>query len=72
MYAADALNVIAYAIDQTGSTDSDVLADFLRNELEDFPGITGPIGFDEIGDRIGTGIALYVVTDEGGFEIYSP
>ncbi len=72
VYAADALNVIAYAIDQTGSTDSDVLADFLRNELEDFPGITGPIGFDEIGDRIGTGISLYVVTDEGGFEIYSP
>lgn len=72
VYAADALNVIAYAIDQTGSTDSDVLVDYLKNELENFPGITGPIDFDEIGDRVGTGITLYVVNDEGGFEIYNP
>jgi len=72
VYAADALNVIAYAIDQTGSTDSDVLVDYLKNKLENFPGITGSISFDEKGDRIGTGISLYVVTDEGGFEIYNP
>jgi branched-chain amino acid transport system substrate-binding protein len=72
VYAADALNVIAYAIDQTGSIDSDVLVDYLKNKLENFPGITGPIAFNEIGDRVGTGISLYVVTDEGGFEIYHP
>lgn len=72
VYAADALNVIAYAIDQAGSTDSDVLVDYLKNKMEKFAGITGPIGFDEKGDRIGTGISLYVVTDEGGFEIYNP
>lgn len=72
VYAADALNVIAYVIDQTGSTDSDVLVDYLKNELENFPGITGPIGFDEKGDRIGTGISLYVVTETGDFEIYTP
>ena len=28
IYVADALNIIAYAVDKTGSTDSDVLADF--------------------------------------------
>jgi len=72
VYAADALNVIAYVIDQTGSTDSDVLVDYLKNELENFPGITGPIGFDEKGDRIGTGISLYVVNETGDFEIYTP
>ena len=72
VYAADALNVIAYVIDQAGSTDSDVLVDYLKNELENFPGITGPIGFDEKGDRIGTGISLYVVTETGDFEIYTP
>jgi len=72
VYAADALNVIAYTIDQAGSTDSDVLVDYLKNKMEKFAGITGPIGFDEKGDRIGTGISLYVVTDEGGFEIYNP
>jgi len=72
VYAADALNVIAYAIDQTGSTNSDVLVNYLKNELENFPGITGPIGFDEKGDRIGTGISLYVVNEAGDFEIYIP
>jgi branched-chain amino acid transport system substrate-binding protein len=69
VYAADALMVIAEAIDKTGSTDSDVLVDYLKNEMEGFPSITGPIGFDEKGDRVGTGINLYVVNDDGS---YSP
>jgi branched-chain amino acid transport system substrate-binding protein len=69
VYAADALMVIAEAIDKTGSTDSDVLVDYLKNEMEEFPSITGPIGFDEKGDRVGTGINLYVVNDDGS---YSP
>src|SRR5690625_3516507 len=44
VYAADALNVIAAAIEGTGSTDSAVLADYLRGELQ-IDGITGPIAF---------------------------
>ncbi len=69
VYAGDALMVIAEAIDKTGSTDSDVLVDYLKNEMEEFPSITGPIGFDEKGDRIGTGINLYVVNDDGNYAI---
>jgi branched-chain amino acid transport system substrate-binding protein len=69
VYAADALMVIAEAIDKTGSTDSDVLVDYLKNEMEEFPSITGPIGFDEKGDRVGTGINLYVVNDDGSYAI---
>jgi len=65
VYAADALNIIAYAIDQTGSTDSTVLAEYLRDEVDGVPGITGPIGFTEQGDREGVPFYLYVVDDQG-------
>jgi len=70
VYAADALWVLAEAIDKSGSTDSDVIADYLRNKMDKFPSITGPIGFNEIGDREGTGINLYVVNADGSFGIY--
>jgi branched-chain amino acid transport system substrate-binding protein len=69
VYAGDALMVLAEAIDKTGSTDSDVLVDYLKNEMEEFPSITGPIGFDEKGDRVGTGINLYVVNDDASYSI---
>jgi len=65
IYAADALNIIAYAVDKTGSTKSDVLADYLRNKVDGAPGITGPIGFTEQGDREGVPFYLYVVDEQG-------
>ena len=65
VYAADALYVLAEAIDKSGSTDSDVIADYLRNKMEAFPSITGPIGFDEIGDREGSSSHLYIVNEDG-------
>lgn len=65
IYAADALNIIAYAIDKTGSTDSTKLADYLRNGIDGVPGITGPVGFTEQGDREGVPFYLYVVDDQG-------
>ncbi|MBN2283727.1 MAG: branched-chain amino acid ABC transporter substrate-binding protein [Deltaproteobacteria bacterium] len=69
IYAADALNIIAYAIDKTGSTDSKVLADYLRNDVNGVPGITGPIGFTAEGDREGVPFYLYVVDDSGNIVI---
>ncbi len=72
VYAADALKAIAAAIDETGSTDSAVLADYIRNEMEGLPGVTGPIGFDEIGDRAGAIYLAYEVTKDGKFQPYQP
>ncbi len=65
IYAADALNIIAYAVDKSGSTDSTVLAEYLRNDVNGVPGITGPIGFTPEGDREGVPFYLYVVDDNG-------
>jgi len=65
IYAADALNIIAYAINKTGSTDSTKLAESLRNDIDGVPGITGPIGFTAQGDREGVPFYLYVVDEKG-------
>ncbi|HUX76345.1 MAG TPA: branched-chain amino acid ABC transporter substrate-binding protein [Anaerolineae bacterium] len=66
MMAAEAFNVIRYAIEQTESTDSEVLANFLHNEAKDLNGITGPIlGWDEKGDRLGTIHLAYIINDKG-------
>jgi branched-chain amino acid transport system substrate-binding protein len=66
LMAAEAYNVIAHAIEETGSTDTDVLATYLHEDFKDFPGVTGTIiGFDEKGDRLGTVHQAYVFTEDG-------
>ncbi len=69
VYAADAVNIIAYAVDKTGSTDGAVLAEYLRNKVNGVPGITGKIGFTEKGDREGVPMFLYVVDEQGNIVI---
>lgn len=71
LLAAEAFNVIAFAIEETESDDPEVLAEYLHTEFKDFPGLSGPIiGFDEKGDRIGTIHALYQINDEGVIAYY--
>ena len=66
MMAAEAFNVIRYAIEETESTDSETLANFLHNEAKDINGITGPIlGWDEKGDRLGTIHLAYIINEAG-------
>jgi branched-chain amino acid transport system substrate-binding protein len=71
MMSAEAFNVIRYAIEQTKSTDSEVLANFLHNEAKNLNGITGPIlGWDEKGDRLGTIHLAYIIDENGEFVVY--
>jgi branched-chain amino acid transport system substrate-binding protein len=65
IYAADALNIIAYAIDKTKSTNSDVLANYLKKKVKGVPGVTGPIAFTPQGDRKDVSLFLYVVDEKG-------
>ena len=65
IYAADALNIIAYAVDKTKTTDSTKLAAYLRDQVNGVPGITGPIGFTKAGDREGVPFYLYKVDGSG-------
>lgn len=63
--AADAFRVIVEAIKQTGSTDAVALADYLHTKLKDFPGLTGPINYNENGDRTGTIHRPYTFSEDG-------
>ena len=65
--AGDGFLVITAAIEATGSTDSDTLADYLHNELEEFPGLTGNLSFNEKGDRVGEVYRVYTVDASGNF-----
>lgn len=69
IYAADALNIIAYTVDKTGSMDADKLAGYLRKDVDGVPGITGPIGFTDQGDREGVPFYIYVVDEKGNIVI---
>jgi branched-chain amino acid transport system substrate-binding protein len=65
VYAADAVNILAYVINKTGSVDGTVIADYLRTKVNGVPGITGKIGFTDKGDREGVPMFLYVVDEQG-------
>lgn len=69
VYAADALNVLAAAIEATGSTDGAVLAAYIHETLR-IDGITGPISFDGAGDREGAIYLAYEVAPDGGLVPY--
>jgi branched-chain amino acid transport system substrate-binding protein len=69
VYAADAVNIIAYALNASGASDGAALADYLRNKVNGVPGITGKIGFTDKGDREGVPFFLYVVDDQGNIVI---
>lgn len=51
LLAGDALDVLVYAIAQTGSTDADKIAAFLHDQLESFAGMSGLLSYDANGDR---------------------
>jgi len=65
--AGDGFRVLVEAIEETGSTDSDKLADYLHNELEGFSGLTGTIAFNQKGDRVGDVYRVYKVDGDGNF-----
>lgn len=72
IYAADGVNIIAHAIEATGGTDSDKLADYLHDQADGVPGITGGIGFTAQGDREGVPYLMYQVDENGKYVIYQP
>jgi branched-chain amino acid transport system substrate-binding protein len=71
VYAADAVNIIAYTINKVGSTNSVALADFLHNKVNGVPGVTGPIGFTDQGDREGVPYLMYMVGEKGNIKLYN-
>ena len=65
--AGDGFRVLVKAIEETESTNSDKLADYLHNDLQAFSGLTGMISFNDKGDRVGDVYRVYRVDAEGNF-----
>jgi branched-chain amino acid transport system substrate-binding protein len=60
-YAYDAANILFTAIDKAGSLDSAKVTEQLK-AMKDFPGVTGPVTFDDTGSR---GSELYDIKEYG-------
>lgn len=64
----DGLRAILYAMEQTKSTDTKKISDFLHT-LKDFQGITGPVSFNEIGERVNTKFNVYEIQADNSYKI---
>ena len=65
--AGDAYKAIEAAL-AAGKADPEAMAAWLK-ELKDLPGLSGSLGFDAKGDRVGEFYRTYVVNDSGAFEL---
>ena len=65
--AGDGFRVAVAGIAGAQSTDGAKIAEYLRESLADFPGLSGPISFDTKGDREGEVYRVYRVDAEGNF-----
>ena len=63
--AGDAYKAIEAAL-AAGKADPEAMAAWLK-ELKDMPGLSGSLGFDAKGDRVGEFYRTYVVNDAGAF-----
>jgi branched-chain amino acid transport system substrate-binding protein len=65
--AGDGFRVIVEAAKATESADPAKMVAYLKNDLKEFPGLTGQISFDEKGDRVGDLYRVYEVNADGMF-----
>ncbi len=65
--AGDGFLTAVAGIEGAKSTEAAAVAGYLKKDLVDFAGLTGPIAFNEKGDRVGEVYKVYRVDDAGGF-----
>lgn len=69
MMAGDAFKVLVEAVANTPEPTAKNLAVYLKDNLKDFVGFTGPIAFNEKGDRLGDVYRLHQVDPTGAFAL---
>jgi branched-chain amino acid transport system substrate-binding protein len=67
----DGLRAILYAMEQTGTTDTKKLAEYLHT-LKAYPGITGPIQWASDGNRTGSAHQTYEYQADGSKKVIYP
>ena len=65
--AGDSFKVITAALQAGVEPTPEAVAAYLKKDLKDYPGLTGKLGFNEKGDRIGDLYKVYEVDADGGF-----
>ncbi|WP_097461105.1 branched-chain amino acid ABC transporter substrate-binding protein [Mangrovitalea sediminis] len=68
---ADGMRAIVKAVEATKSFDPNKVADYLHN-LRNFPGITGPMGFDKHGERLGSAFQAFEIQPDGSYKTVYP
>lgn len=64
--AGDAFKVITAALAE-GKTTPEAMTQYLKTGLKEYPGLSGPLGFDAKGDRVGDFYRTYTVNADGVF-----
>ena len=67
MLAGDAFKVIVAALEAGVKPEPEAIAAYLKKDLKDYPGLTGALGFNAKGDRIGDLYKVYEVNGDGAF-----
>jgi len=62
---ADGLRAVIEGVEKTNSFDTKKIADYIRNDMKDFPGITGPFNIREDGERVGAKFVVYNMKNDG-------
>lgn len=65
--AGDAYKAIEAAL-TAGNTEPQKIGEYLK-KLENLPALSGPVGFNQKGDRVGEFYRVYIVNDKGGFDL---
>ncbi len=66
---ADGLRAVIEGVEKTKSFDTKKISDYIRNEMKDFPGITGPFNIREDGERVGAKFVVYKMKNDGTKEV---
>ena len=62
---ADGLRAVIEGVEKTKSFDTKKISDYIRNDMKDFPGITGPFNIREDGERVGAKFVVYKMKNDG-------
>ncbi|WP_336367476.1 branched-chain amino acid ABC transporter substrate-binding protein [Marinobacter sp. C2H3] len=68
---ADGMRAIVKAVQETKSFEPSDVADYLHS-LRDFPGFTGPLGFDDNGERLGSAFQAFEIQADGSYKTTYP
>jgi branched-chain amino acid transport system substrate-binding protein len=68
---ADGLRAVIEGVEKTKSFDTKKISDYIRNDMKDFPGITGPFNIREDGERVGAKFVVYKMKNDGTKNVVS-